>query len=161
MQAALDFVVSLVRDYGWLVLTVVKALFVVMFAMNVAVILTWVDRRQGAMIQDRVGPDRAVIWLPRWFARGAVTLPAFGVAALVVGLALLDKGERGDDAISFGRAIVISQLALFMLWVTGASLVASAKKRSSTSGVDAFLSSLGEPRAIVVIGMSAQTVLFL
>ena len=28
--------------------------------MNVAVILTWVDRRQGAMIQDRVGPNRAV-----------------------------------------------------------------------------------------------------
>jgi NADH-quinone oxidoreductase subunit H len=156
-QAIVDFFAS----YGWLLLTVGKALFVVMFAMNVAVILTWVDRRQGAMIQDRVGPDRAVIWLPRWFARGAVTLPAFGVAALVVGLALLDKGERGEGAISFGRAIVISQLALFMLWVTGASLVASAKKRPTASAVDALLASLGEPRAIVVIGMSAQIVLFL
>ena len=37
---------------------------VAMFAMNLAVVLTWVDRRQGAMIQDRVGPNRAVAWLP-------------------------------------------------------------------------------------------------
>ena len=36
---------------------------VAMFAMNVAVVLTWVDRRQGSMIQDRVGPNRAVAWL--------------------------------------------------------------------------------------------------
>jgi NADH-quinone oxidoreductase subunit H len=156
MQMLVDFF----RSYGWLLLTVGKALFVVMFAMNVAVILTWVDRRQGAMIQDRVGPDRAVIWLPRWFARGAVTAPAFAVAALVVGLALLNKGERGSDPISFGRAIVVSQLALFVLWATGAALVASAKKRKS-GAIDQFLASLGEPRAIVVLGMSLQLVLFL
>jgi NADH-quinone oxidoreductase subunit H len=157
MQAVVDFF----RNYGWLLLTVGKALFVVMFAMNVAVILTWVDRRQGAMIQDRVGPDRAVIWLPRWFARGAVTGPAFVVAALVVGLALLNKNERGDDPISFGRAIVVIQLALFMLWATGAALVAAAKKRPTASAIDRFLASLGEPRAIVVLGLSAQIVVFL
>ena len=52
-----------------IILSIVRAIFVVMFGMNVAVIMTWVDRRQGAMIQDRVGPDRAVIWLPTSLAR--------------------------------------------------------------------------------------------
>ena len=64
--------------------------------MNVAVICTWVDRRQGAMIQDRVGPDRAVIWLPTWLARPLVLLPAVGAAVAVMALAFLDKQARGE-----------------------------------------------------------------
>ena len=35
-----------------------------------AVVLTWVDRRQGSMIQDRVGPNRAVAWIPTFIAQG-------------------------------------------------------------------------------------------
>ena len=31
------------------------------FVLNLAAILTWADRRQSAMIQDRIGPNRAVI----------------------------------------------------------------------------------------------------
>ena len=58
-----------------IILSIARAVFVVMFGMNVAVICTWVDRRQGAMIQDRVGPDRAVIWLPTWLARPLVVAP--------------------------------------------------------------------------------------
>jgi NADH-quinone oxidoreductase subunit H len=41
--------------------TLVKVLIMLGFTMNVAAILTWADRRQSAMIQDRVGPNRAVI----------------------------------------------------------------------------------------------------
>ncbi len=33
----------------------------VMFVLNLAAILTWADRRQSSMIQDRIGPNRAVI----------------------------------------------------------------------------------------------------
>src|SRR5271166_6729981 len=42
---------------------VIKILIMVMFVLNVAAILTWADRRQSSMIQDRVGPNRAVIKL--------------------------------------------------------------------------------------------------
>ncbi len=48
---------------GMLFLAVVKILIMVMFVLNVAAILTWADRRQSSMIQDRVGPNRAVIKL--------------------------------------------------------------------------------------------------
>jgi NADH-quinone oxidoreductase subunit H len=44
-----------------IVWALVKILIMVMFLLNVAGILTWVDRRQSSMIQDRIGPNRAVI----------------------------------------------------------------------------------------------------
>src|SRR5580658_10866944 len=42
---------------------IIKILIMVMFVLNVAAILTWADRRQSSMIQDRIGPNRAVIKL--------------------------------------------------------------------------------------------------
>jgi len=39
--------------------TAVKIALVLGFAMNMAAILTWLERRQMAMIQDRIGPHRA------------------------------------------------------------------------------------------------------
>src|SRR5580698_3065022 len=44
-----------------LVWTLIKILIMVMFVLNLAAILTWADRRQSSMIQDRVGPNRAVV----------------------------------------------------------------------------------------------------
>jgi NADH-quinone oxidoreductase subunit H len=44
-----------------LVWTIIKILVMVGFVLNMAAILTWADRRQSSMIQDRIGPNRAVI----------------------------------------------------------------------------------------------------
>lgn len=41
--------------------TIVKILIMVGFVLNVAGLLTWLDRRMGAVIQHRIGPNRAVI----------------------------------------------------------------------------------------------------
>lgn len=43
-----------------LIWTIVKIAIMFGFVLNLAAILTWADRRQSAMIQDRVGPNRAV-----------------------------------------------------------------------------------------------------
>src|SRR3954464_15124671 len=42
-----------------LIWTVVKIAVMVGFVFNVAGLLTWYDRRGGAMMQDRIGPNRA------------------------------------------------------------------------------------------------------
>src|SRR5579859_7103659 len=44
-----------------LVWTLIKILIMVAFVLNLAAILTWADRRQSSMIQDRIGPNRAVV----------------------------------------------------------------------------------------------------
>jgi NADH-quinone oxidoreductase subunit H len=44
-----------------IVWAIIKILVMVMFVLNLAAILTWADRRQSSMIQDRIGPNRAVI----------------------------------------------------------------------------------------------------
>jgi len=144
-----------------IILSVVRAVFVVMFGMNVAVIMTWVDRRQGAMIQDRVGPDRAVIWLPTKIARPLAVLPALAAAAGVMALAFLDKQSRGDDPVSMGRAILFSQLAVFTTWATLAAMVAHVRRRGPESGLDRAIASLGGARQLAVVGVSAQVGLLL
>ena len=49
-------------DLTLVALSLVKIIAIVLvFAMVVATILTWAERRQSAMIQNRVGPNRANI----------------------------------------------------------------------------------------------------
>jgi NADH-quinone oxidoreductase subunit H len=139
-----------------IILGAVRAVFVVMFGMNLGVICTWVDRRQGALIQDRVGPDRAVIFLPTMLARGLVLLPALAAAAAVLFLAVQDKQGRGEDPASMGRAILFSQLAVFLAWATVASMVAHVRRRGAESGLDRTLLALGLPRRIALLGVCTQ-----
>ncbi|MBM4361418.1 MAG: NADH-quinone oxidoreductase subunit H, partial [Deltaproteobacteria bacterium] len=117
-------------------LTFGKAFFVVMFAMNVAVLLTWTDRRYGSMIQDRVGPNRAVVWLPRNVARTLAVLPALGAAAAILGFAK----TRADDLPSkAGNAMFLTQLAIFATWFTGLVIAARIKRRGARSNFDHFV----------------------
>ena len=64
----------------WLivVLALIKAVFIaVFFALTLAAILVWMERRQSAMIQDRLGPNRANIG--RWKLWGLLHVVASGL----------------------------------------------------------------------------------
>src|SRR6187402_470997 len=130
---------------------------VAMFAMNLAVILTWVDRRQGSMIQDRVGPNRAVAWLPTPIAQGLVFGPAVLVAVGVLGYCF--KFEV-TGAAQEQRGMLFSQLAVLLLWLTGCVIASKVKARGARSSFDLWIQTLGEPRYIFFAGLLAHVLLF-
>jgi NADH-quinone oxidoreductase subunit H len=145
-------------------LFVLKAFVVVMFAMNVAVVLTWVDRRQGAMIQDRIGPNRAVAWLPTPIAQGLALGPALAVVAGVAFVLVKLEPPPGELA---ERAMLFSQLGIFFTWFTFVVIAGRVQNRGVSSGpagavssalgsFDAWLYSLGDPRRIFYAGLFAH-----
>ncbi|MBK7581693.1 MAG: NADH-quinone oxidoreductase subunit H [Myxococcales bacterium] len=135
-----------------------KALFMVMFGMNVAVVLTWADRRQGAMINDRVGPNRAVAWLPRRVAQGMVLTPAILIAVAVVGYVYTHKVEGAQ---SLGRAMVFSHLAIFALWAGSLAIGGRVASRGVKNSFDGWVKTIGDPRSILWMGLGAHAVTFL
>jgi len=60
----------------FLIATVVKILVIVGFTFNVGALLTWYDRRGGAMMQDRIGPNRATLKIGKFELRVAGLLHA-------------------------------------------------------------------------------------
>jgi NADH-quinone oxidoreductase subunit H len=129
-----------------------KAFVVVMFGMNVGVVLTWADRRQAAAFQDRVGPNRAVIWLPTILAQVLAVVPALAVAGGVIALARHDF----DPQMRGVAAVLISQAAIFSVWLTGLVIAGSVARRGPQNSFDAFLRSLGDPRRILYGGVALQ-----
>jgi NADH-quinone oxidoreductase subunit H len=86
--------------------TIVKILIMVGFLFNVGAVLTWVDRRQSAMIQDRIGPNRAVITI---FGREVRLLGLLHTAA--DGLKLFFKEDFGPpkaDRLLFALAPMLA-----------------------------------------------------
>jgi NADH-quinone oxidoreductase subunit H len=49
--------------------TLVKILIMVGFVVNIGALLTWYDRRGGAMMQDRIGPNRAPLKIGKYELR--------------------------------------------------------------------------------------------
>jgi len=62
---------------------VVKIIIVIMFLLNMAAVGVWADRRQSAMLQHRVGPNRAVVFVPSNALRGVLFLTTAAFAAAV------------------------------------------------------------------------------
>ncbi len=133
------------------VLSLIKAFTVVVgLSLNIAGVLTWVDRRQGAILQDRVGPDRAVVWIPRRIAQGAVLGPA---ALAALGALALFFFKDAEGAARTTRAVGFSHLAIFVTWFTALLIAGRVKVRGVKSSFDAFIASVGDPRHIFYVGL--------
>ena len=139
-------------------LVLVKVLLVVLVFMHVAVFLTWADRRQGAMIQDRIGPNRAVVWLPTPMAQGM----AFGPAVLVsAGILFFVLGTEVSDAQRANYGVLFSQLAILFTWLTGIVIAGKVRQRGAKNSFDAWIASLGDPRNFFYFGLAAHIGLLL
>src|SRR5437773_7964851 len=86
-----------------LLFSIVKILVVILFLMNTAAILTWAERRQSAMIQDRIGPNRAVIYVPGTALKGLFLALGVGLAAAVAVRGYVAEAPEGAKLdIAFG-----------------------------------------------------------
>jgi NADH-quinone oxidoreductase subunit H len=147
-----------------MVLMVLKIVAVILLMiMPLAITLTWADRRLGAMIQDRIGPNRAVAWLPTKAAQGAAVVPALGAAALVAFIAFghvagFGAAPEGPSRATF--AFVFSHLAIFLLWATGAIISGIVRNRGPRSSFDLWIQTYS-PRNIVYLGFGAHFLIVL
>jgi NADH-quinone oxidoreductase subunit H len=132
-------------------LAIVKILIVIVFLLSMAALTTWADRRQGAMVQDRVGPNRAVVYLPSNVARVLVLLPPslFGaIAGFVATRELTAPGALEAMGIGTQLAILVTWLGLLLL--RGAVRLGGAINRAEEA--------LGatDPRTLFYAGLAAH-----
>jgi NADH-quinone oxidoreductase subunit H len=93
--------------------TFVKILLMVGFLFNVGAVLTWVDRRQSAMIQDRIGPNRAVFKLfgKEFRLAGLLHTAADGVKFFFKE----DFRPPGADRVLFGLAPMLAMMPVLAI----------------------------------------------
>jgi len=138
------------------VFTLIKILVVIMFALNVGGLLTIVERRQMSMMQDRIGPNRAVVFLPGKLVKAALA----GIGALL-GLGAIGYAFGGghEGAAQVGAGFTLLQLAVLMGWLGGLVIRARARDKEATSGFEGALASIDDPRPIFFAGMTGHLVL--
>ena len=83
ISSLLESVWSLLGAASWLVEPLLKIVFVLAILLGFAPVLTWAERRQSAMMQDRVGPYKAGFPMPA-FVMDAVPKAALGALAVSV-----------------------------------------------------------------------------
>lgn len=134
----------------------VKAFAICMFALNVGVILTWVERRVRCMIQDCIGPNRAAIPMPGKVAAVGLALGPGGTAAVgVLGLAYL-VSDLGGDLSSWGMTFL--QGTILLGWITFAGISRAVHRTGVGNALEQEIASLGRPRTIALVGVSLHIV---
>jgi NADH-quinone oxidoreductase subunit H len=134
-------------------LAIVKILIVILFLLITAGVATWAERRQGAMVQDRVGPNRAVVHLPSMLARVLVLLPPalFGVIAVYTA-----TRELRPQAALEGM-VIGTQLAVLVVWVGLLFLYRAIRGSAALNRAEEALAGL-DPRTIFYAGLAAHLI---
>jgi NADH-quinone oxidoreductase subunit H len=138
------------------VLAVVKILVVILFLLNAAAIATWADRRQAAMVQDRIGPNRAVVYLPSVVARIIVLLPPALFACLAAYMSF--KEVRGPLAVD--RMTMMLELAILVGWFGLLLLASHVQKHGAINAFEQRLEDV-PPRNIFYGGLTLHAVALL
>jgi NADH-quinone oxidoreductase subunit H len=158
-------------SFADVVVALVKIAVMMGFFLTAAAVATWADRRQSAMIQDRVGPNRAVVYVPSFLVRLVVLLPPTLVGVFALAPAVPFFAAYRTLEVGGAREVLqlTSQAAVLIAWLSLLLLARSARARgasgdgSSTTPrrpVDKALARL-EPRTVVTFGALAHLVVFL
>lgn len=144
------------------VLALIKIIVVVLFVLAGAGIATWADRRQSAMVQDRIGPNRAVVSLPSMVARAIVMIPpalfgvwaAFSAMPEVLGRQM-PRGRAALESMTLGM-----QLTILIGWMGLAVLAGAARRGGALNRAEETLATI-DPRSIFYTGLLTHAAGFL
>jgi NADH-quinone oxidoreductase subunit H len=134
-----------------IVLSLLKVLVVILFLLNAAAIATWADRRQSAMVQDRVGPNRAVVYLPSWVMRALLFLPGFALG----GGALASLALGLDARTAPERMALDAQLAVLVTWVSIVILGFYVRRKGAINAFEERVAD-ADPRTVFYMGLVAH-----
>ncbi|MEM9694984.1 MAG: complex I subunit 1 family protein [Myxococcota bacterium] len=133
-----------------LILTVVSIAIVFGFLLNSAALAVWADRRQSALVQHRVGPNRAVIKVP--------TLPMRLVIAGLFGLIAAPFATLwwlSAPGAEVARMITATQVAVFAGWLFLLILGARVRKVGAQNGFETLVGA-PDPRSYFYGGVVAH-----
>lgn len=157
-----------IGEYYWLIFALVKCAIMLGFFINSGGLLTIVERRQMAIIQDRIGPNRAVINVPGNALKGLLGGPPLLAAALIAGIAFvlwpptLVQLESGSVLTGVARGFWMLQGAVFVLWSHLMILAAHVRsdKDLAANPLEQWLTELEDPRWIFYTGVAGHLALF-
>ena len=143
------------NSFTWadLVVVLVKIIVLIGFFVTLAALTTWADRRQSAMVQDRIGPQRAVAWLPSMAVRVLFVV----LTALVAGLVIVPMmGNPGGSSTALRllaqRTTTALELAVLVTWFSLLLLSAMVRRGEAGNGFEAAVARL-DPRSYFYIGL--------
>ena len=128
--------------------SLVKILVVLLFLLNSAAIATWADRRQSAMVQDRVGPNRAVVYLPAWVVRLIVFMPGLLLGGGALGSIWFGVSER----MAIQRAALDGQLAVLTAWASITILGFYVRRKGAINAFEERVAA-ADPRNVFYTGL--------
>ncbi len=133
------------------VLTLIKIIVIIGFCLNFSAIAVWVDRRQSAMIQHRVGPNRAVVNVPSVVIQGILVAPGLLLGAI----AAVGLGNASTAANAVGHFGTSLQLLVLAAWFNLVLLSWRVNRAGATSELDRLVGTI-QPRMYFFGGMAGH-----
>ena len=138
--------------FAGIVVIILKILVMFGFLMNMAAIAVWADRRQSAMVQDRVGPNRAVAYVPS----NPLRVVLFVITALVAAAIAIPFWHHAPG-LELARMTTGIEIAIGVAWFSLLLLSNHVRRNGADNAIDRAVAQ-AEPRTYFYGGLVAHLV---
>lgn len=155
-----------IGEYYWLLFALIKCAIMLGFFVNAGGLLTIVERRVAGIMQDRPGPNRALVNVPGVALKGLLSGPPILVALGVLGLSFAlfppavvqVEGAPAGVLTGVARGFWMLQVGIFMLWSHLLMLGSYVRREAgrAANGLEQWLVDLEDPRGLFYVGAAAH-----
>src|SRR6266480_6754464 len=96
------------------------------------------------MIQDRIGPNRATIYVPGWLLKIVFFLMGAALAAMAAIYSLVSA--KRPDPVRLDAGFGMTELAIFLVWFGLVLVRGRARQRAAKTGITGALSRVTDAR---------------